>query len=602
MKKFWGALVHKVREWFSLDYRSIAALRIGVGITLLLDTIQRSFDLRAFYSDAGILPRAEYLRLWENKWWISVHMASGLSGFEAVLLAVAAIFAIMLILGYRTRFAMIASWFLLVSLQMRNPVILQGGDVLFRVVLFWMMFLPLGKVWSLDRLFNRTARPTKESHFSAATVAYIIQICLLYIFTGVLKTGAAWHDGTAVYYALNVDQLITPVGAYLRELPSVMKVFTYMTWYLETYGVLLFFSPIATGFFRTMGIFLFACLQIGFNSSMRLGLFGMIAIVVTFGLLPSGFWNEGWNTFTNWIASKGKKGLTIYYDFECSFCYKISYLLKRVLLLNPETVVLAAHTNSEIEKIMEEKNSWVLVDAEGKKYTTWNGVVAVLTHSPLFFWIAWVAKLPIISDIGETVYALISRKRKLVCVPEPIETTPTGVRRLWHIFVEITVVFLLVYIIAWNIDTLEGNRPKIISPKMQSIGWFTHLDQKFNMFAPTPLTEDGWYVMPGKLRDGTEVNVMNGAEEVTYTKPEWVSYTYKNQRWQKYLMNLWSRDFSEYRLSYGRYLCREWNTESRPHDKQLLTFEMIFIVENTPPPGVTPAPVVPTTIWSHSCF
>lgn len=601
MKKIASAIVHKVREWFSLDYRSMAALRIGVGITLLLDTIQRAFDLRAFYSDMGILPRAEYLKLWENKWWISVHMAGGLSGFEAVLLAIAAIFAIMLILGYRTRFAMIMSWFFLISLQMRNPVILQGGDVLFRVVLFWMIFLPLGKVWSLDRLFNRVAPPTKETYFSAATLAYIVQICMLYVFTGILKTGEAWHNGTAVYYALHVDQLITPIGAYLREFPTIMSIFTHVTWYLETYGVLLFFSPVATGFFRTMGIFLFACLQIGFNSSMRLGLFGMIAIVVTLGLLPSGFWNEGWSTITHWIASKGKKGLTIYYDFECSFCYKVSHLLKRGLLLDHETQILAAHTDPEVEKIMEEKNSWVIVDAAGNKYTSWNGVASVFSHSPLFAWAGWIAKLPIISHIGESVYAVISSKRKLVCTPELVEEKPTGIRRTWLILVEVVVVFLMLYTIAWNLDTLENNRPQILSPQMQAIGWFTHLDQKFNMFAPTPLTEDGWYVMPGKLRDGTEIDVFTGKTEVSYEKPQWVAYTYKNQRWQKYLMNLWSRDFTQYRLSYGRYLCREWNA-SHEFSKQLETFEIIFMVENTPPPGEPQPPVTPTTIWTHNCF
>ncbi len=601
MKKIVSAIVHKVREWFSLDYRSMALLRIGVGITILFDLAQRLPDLRAFYSDAGILPRVEYLRLWENKWWISLHMAGGLTAFELVLFIVAAAFAVMLILGYRTRFAMIMTWVFLISLQMRNPVVLQGGDVLFRVVLFWMMFLPLGKVWSLDRLFSRVAAPTKETYFSAATLAYIVQICLLYVFTGLLKTGDTWHNGTAVYYALHVDQLITPLGAYLREFPQLMSVLTYATWYIESYGVLLFFSPVATGFFRTLGLFLFAALQVGFNSSMRLGLFGMIAIVVTFGLLPSGFWNEGYERFTTWVSGAGKKGLKIYYDFECSFCYKMSHLLKRVLLLNHQTEILAAESDPEVEKIMQAKNSWVIVDAQGNKHTSWNGVATVLSYSPVFGWTSWFAKLPGISHLGEKIYALVSRKRKLVCTPEPIERTPTVIQTWGIIAVEVTLIFLMLYTIAWNIDTIDNGQPKLISPKMQSLAWTIHLDQKFNMFAPTPLTEDGWYVMPGKLRDGTDVDVFTGKAEVSYTKPEWVAYTYKNQRWQKYLMNLWSKDFSEYRLSYGRYLCREWNSK-HSSEKQLVSFEIIFMLENTPGPNEAPLPVVPTTIWTHSCF
>jgi hypothetical protein len=33
---------------------------------------------------------------------------------------------------------------LLVSLQARNPVVVAGGDVLFRWTLFWGLFFPLG--------------------------------------------------------------------------------------------------------------------------------------------------------------------------------------------------------------------------------------------------------------------------------------------------------------------------------------------------------------------------------------------------------------------------------------------------------------------------
>jgi hypothetical protein len=527
-------------------------------------------------------------------------MASGLTGFEALLFVIAGIFALMLIFGYRTRLAMIVSWFLLISLHVRNPMVLQGGDVLFRSVLFWMMFLPLGRVWSLDRLFNRVPQPTKETVFSAATVAYIIQICLLYVFTGLLKTGTAWHDGTAVYYALNVDQLIAPVGMILREFPGTMSVLTYVTWYIEMYGVLLFFSPVATGFFRTLGVFVFACLQIGFNSSMRLGLFGAIAIVVTLGLLPPGFWNDGWNRFTDWVASKGKKGLTVYYDFECSFCYKTSFFMKRVLLLHPETEIKPAHTDPTIEAYMMKKNSWVITDEKGSTYTSWGGAVALVRHSPIFFWTAPILSLPFMNFFGEKLYAYLSHKRKQVCIPEPTEEEPAGLKKAGMTIVTLVVIFLTFYVVAWNLDTL-GNSKQIIPPQLLGIGWFTHLDQKFNMFAPTPLTEDGWYVFPGKLADGTAVDVFTGKEGVSYAKPEWVAYMYKNQRWQKYLMNLWGRDFSEYRLGYGKFLCRQWNA-SHSQEKQLVNYDMIFMLETTPPPGQMQTPVVPTTIWNHSCI
>ena len=48
----------------------------------------------------------------------------------------------------------IIRWFLLVSLQNTNYMILQGVDTVLRVMLFWGMFLPLGAQYSLDRAFS----------------------------------------------------------------------------------------------------------------------------------------------------------------------------------------------------------------------------------------------------------------------------------------------------------------------------------------------------------------------------------------------------------------------------------------------------------------
>jgi predicted DCC family thiol-disulfide oxidoreductase YuxK len=346
---------------------------------------------------------------------------------------------------------------------------------------------------------------------------------------------------------------------------------------------------------------LFAGLQIGFNSSMRLGLFGMIAITITIGLLPSSFWDNGFNRFTTWIQKKGKSGLVIYYDYECTFCYKMTFLLKRLLALNTNTEIHAAHENPEIEKIMLERNSWVVTDTRGIHHTGFDGVITVFAYSPLFFWKTFFLKLKPVRYIGEIAYRAVANNRKQICVPEPQAPALTREIRAKNIIVAIIVSVLLIYVIGWNIDTLGLSNQKVITPNIEGIGWFTHLDQKFNMFAPTPLTEDGWYVYPGTLRDGTEVDVYDGASPVSYQKPVWIAYRYPNQRWQKYLMNLWSKDFSEYRLGYGKYLCRQWNN-SHPANKQLMTFNMVFMLQNTPAPGTISTPVVPTTIWQHHCF
>lgn len=594
-----GALGRGIKNVFSLDYRSVALLRIGIGATLLFDIINRARDLVAHYSDEGVLPRGELLRLWSTDWVNSLHIISGYWQVQAVLFIVAGVFALMLIAGYRTRVAIIASWILLMSIHARNPVILQGGDIILRVIVFWMMFLPIGRVYSLDRLLSRVPRVTEKTFFSSASFAYIIQIAAVYFFSAVLKTGVEWHaEGSAVYYALNIDQFAVGLGLWIREFPGLMRFMTHFVYYIELVAPLLLFIPWKRAFFRTVTVLAIIGIQVGFNVSMRLGLFGMIGVVTVFGLIPSAFWDRIFPAISKKISSKARAGLIIYYDFKCSFCHKASFLLRRVLLLGKGTKVLPVFLDPESEKLMQEKDSWVVMGSDGVRHVGWDGVCTVVAHSPYLFWTAPILRISFIARIGERVYRYVANRRLKVCIVEPTEEVPVGKKKSFKTLTNVVVLALLVYGMLWNIEGLK-NGPKVPN-ELDFVAQATRLDQRFNMFAPRPLTEDGWYIMPGTLRDGTNIDVYTG-EFVTFDKPKSVAHTYKNQRWQKYMMNLWNSTYREYRLGYGRYLCRNWNKHA-VKDKELMTYEIIFMLEKTPKPGEPQSPVEQRSVWSHQCF
>ena len=599
-------LRQKLEEFISLDYRSLALMRFGMGLLILLDLFERARYLTAFYTDSGTLSRATLLGLDGNKFLVSLHMMSGSGLFEALLFIAAAVFAVMLMLGYRTRLATIVSWILLISLQSRNPLVLQGADIAFRVVLFWMLFLPTGRRWSLDRLFGRTARAAKKTVASPATLAYIVQIVLIYLFSGLLKTGAAWHDGTAVYYALSIDQLVRPLGEHLRTWRAATHFLTYATRDLELFGSLLYFSPWSTGLVRTIGIMLFALMQVGFNLSLHLGLFGAISIVITLGLLPPYFWDSWILPLAARIRRKAATGLSLYYDADCGFCFKTVHILKNFFLLSAETKLAKASDDAAMEAIMQHKNSWVVVDETGT-HTGFEGFIAIVAHSPVFFWLAPVLRLYDIERFGEWCYRKVAAQRLTVCLPELVEKkNDSKPARVLRFAGNAIIVFLTVYIVLWNMDTPAVDR--LLAP-FDWIAWTTRLDQRFDMFAPTPLTEDGWYVIPAALQDGQTVDIfkdgptVHGATlyPVSYQKPADVANTYPDQRWQKYLMNLAESDNSQYRLAYGQYLCRTWNAK-HAGGETLETFKILFMIENTPTEGQpNPAPVV-TTLWDHHCF
>src|SRR5277367_2258492 len=147
---------------FALDLRALAVMRVGMALILLFDLFLQSFDIQAFYTDAGFLPRSSALPS-RGEFIVPFHFASGTAGVEAILFVVAAIFAVMLLIGYKTRAATFLSWLMLISLQDRNPLLFFGGDSELAQMVFWSMFLPLNVHWSVDAAMNDELAVTPPS-------------------------------------------------------------------------------------------------------------------------------------------------------------------------------------------------------------------------------------------------------------------------------------------------------------------------------------------------------------------------------------------------------------------------------------------------------
>jgi hypothetical protein len=283
-------LILRAKEWFSFDVRSLALFRITIGCLLLADLINRSSDLEAHYSDSGVLPRSALYQFLNNSWHWSLHSFSGSTFFEGCLFMTSAICATCLILGYRTQLATILSWILLVSLHNRNPLVLQGGDTLLRMLLFWSIFLPLGSYFSLD---SKNHPPSRKRILTAGTVALIIQILSVYWISAVQKIHSPdWQYGAAVYYALSIDQFVTPFGQWILQKQGLPEILTQSVLWFEILAPFLLFSPAFFGRFRTATIIAFGILHLGFGLSLRLGLFPWISFVAMLVLLPSSFWNS----------------------------------------------------------------------------------------------------------------------------------------------------------------------------------------------------------------------------------------------------------------------------------------------------------------------
>jgi len=293
-----------IKSVFTLDLRAIALVRIALSMVLLTDIIFRMADLRAFYSGVGVLPIEALFRYLWTPYSLSLFNITEQPYLLAILFAIYTICVCSLMLGYKTRWSAILVWIFLISLHNRNPLIIQAGDHLLRMMVFWGIFLPWGYLYSLDSLKNLPAKKISYSYKSFAGFAYICQIIFLYYFSALLKDSPEWRtDFTAIYYALSLDQLVRPVGTWIYPYYDMLTYMTAGVYYLELVVPLLLIIPFYNAWIRILVILAIASLQFGIFLTMNAGLFSITSVVLMIGLLPTVFLDRFYITFYDSIKS-----------------------------------------------------------------------------------------------------------------------------------------------------------------------------------------------------------------------------------------------------------------------------------------------------------
>jgi hypothetical protein len=307
------------KNYLQFDLRALALMRMGIASVIMLDLLIRLTDLEAFYTNRGAVPLN---LLFENNWnqyYFSIHTISGLWQVQFILFMLSFFCAIMLFIGYRTKLFTFFSWVMMLSLHNRNGLILQGGDDLLRMVLFWGMFLPWGNRYSCDSLQYNLKEETTPL-FDAACFAYLLQICYIYTGSALLK-GAEWNTSyTALYYTYSLDQIAYPLTKYIYYNGELLKSLTFLAYYFELLVPILFFIPIKNYLFRTVGVISIIIFHFFNSITLLIGLFPLIGIVTVIGLLPT----EVMDKFDRAII-KIKERVTLAF---LSFGYVLSYLIK----------------------------------------------------------------------------------------------------------------------------------------------------------------------------------------------------------------------------------------------------------------------------------
>lgn len=191
---------------------SVALLRIGLGILLLLNWVMLYTDMDILYGPNGMVS-LQTAQQFGNPLRFSLFDYLPNSAKVTSTLAFVNLLAVLgIIVGARTRTSIFFAFVTLISFHHRNGFILNSADSVLRIFLFFLFFTHCGDWLSVDRWRLRQQGrapelPLEKSPWALRLIQ--IQFCIIYIATVLFKIkGDRWVDGTAVYIATRLDDFI----------------------------------------------------------------------------------------------------------------------------------------------------------------------------------------------------------------------------------------------------------------------------------------------------------------------------------------------------------------------------------------------------------
>ncbi len=273
------------------SHRPLAVLRIGVAAALIGEAATLAPHLHEYYGPLGVVqpPISEALAH-ESLPSLSA-LAGTLSftgwtaaGIVQVAFAAYVIALHLLLLGYQTRIAAVASWLLFLALKKSGSASAYGAFEFAQIGLFYCAVFPVGGALSLDAL-RHPAPPTAGARLALRLLQ--LHLCVVYLSSGIEKAlGEQWWNGEAIWRALMRPSDVGLDFSWLAYHPLVARIACWGTLAVEIGYAFLVWPR------RTRPFWIMASIGLHLAIAIALGLFFfsaiMIALNVAAFLIPAG--------------------------------------------------------------------------------------------------------------------------------------------------------------------------------------------------------------------------------------------------------------------------------------------------------------------------
>jgi len=272
--------------------RPLGCLRIGIAAALIFQALSIAPELLELYGESGILQQRflEFMQsgatFFPTFAWISKLLEPFGISYDSTVLGVFFLYLsslTCLLIGWKTRSAALACWFLHFTLLSSEIFTNYGVDRYTHFVLFYFILFPVGHWGSLDAW----GKEKQSTAFARAGLRVLqIHLCITYFGAGLGKAmGAQWWNGDAVWRSLMLPQYSQFDFSWMADFSWLPMLFGWGTLVLETlYPV--FIWQRRTRLFWLLGIL---SLHLGIVFFMGLGVFGWVMIILNtslFGISP----------------------------------------------------------------------------------------------------------------------------------------------------------------------------------------------------------------------------------------------------------------------------------------------------------------------------
>nr|WP_187432932.1 HTTM domain-containing protein [Natronococcus pandeyae] len=259
-----------------------------MGLLIIADLFLRARNFTFFYTEEGVVPQSLAME-WAPEYAFSFYYLTSDPNIIAGLFVVQGLIAVQLIVGYETRVATLVSFLFVLSLDHHNPLVTSYADTLFRLLLFWAIFLPLGERWSIDAVHTDAQPRTYVANL--ATLAILMQMIVMYFVNGFHKTQSdVWRTGEATPLIMSADDITFLFAEYAHIFPTLLELGGMMWYYMLLLSFLLFFFQ---GRLRILGVAMFFGVHAAFAVTVRIGAFPYVAMAGLLLFLQAQFWEDG---------------------------------------------------------------------------------------------------------------------------------------------------------------------------------------------------------------------------------------------------------------------------------------------------------------------